>query len=340
VVDDVVTNLDVARGMLKPYKIQVDCVTSGPEAIRRIREEKIRYSAIFMDHMMPGMDGIETARIIRKEIGSDYAKNVPIIALTANALLGNDALFLENGFQAFLSKPIDILRLDNILNHWVRDKKKEKERLQAQTLELREPDPGAEEGGLLKGLRIPELDTAGGLTRFNKNEESYLAVLRSYSIHTPAFIEKIKAAAPDSLADYRIAVHAIKGSSRSIGAEALGSQAEALEKAAAAQDWAFIESGNPRFIADAEKLVAGIAGFIAKTPDAAESEKPEQEAPDSQALAAVLKAAEDYDIDALRAAINVLDAFRYRTDPDLAGWLRERAGKSDFEAIRRRLAGG
>jgi CheY-like chemotaxis protein len=128
VVDDVSINLDVAAGMMLPYGMTVDCVTSGREAIRLVREEKVKYDAIFMDHMMPDLDGIETVKIIRNEIDSDYAKNVPIIALTANAIVGNEKMFLESGFQAFLTKPIDTVKLDAQLNRWVRDKEKEASR--------------------------------------------------------------------------------------------------------------------------------------------------------------------------------------------------------------------
>ncbi|MDR3120487.1 MAG: response regulator, partial [Clostridiales bacterium] len=125
IVDDVQTNLDVARGMMKPYGMQIDCVMSGPCAIEAIRSEEVRYNAIFMDHMMPGMDGIEAVRIIREEIGTDYAKNIPVIALTANAILGNEEMFLSRGFQAFISKPIDIGQLDSVIRQWVRDKSTE-----------------------------------------------------------------------------------------------------------------------------------------------------------------------------------------------------------------------
>jgi CheY-like chemotaxis protein len=105
----------------------VDCVNSGPQAIKLIKEEKIKYNAVFMDHMMPGMDGIEAVRIIRNEINTGYANNVPIIALTANAIVGNDKMFLEHGFQDFLTKPIDIMRLNEAINRWVRDKNYEQE---------------------------------------------------------------------------------------------------------------------------------------------------------------------------------------------------------------------
>jgi CheY-like chemotaxis protein len=77
-----------------------------------------RYNMILMDHMMPEMDGIEAVRIIRNGIDSDYARTIPIVALTANVLAGNEEMFLEHGFNGFISKPIDIVRLDGILKKW------------------------------------------------------------------------------------------------------------------------------------------------------------------------------------------------------------------------------
>ncbi|MDR0731551.1 MAG: response regulator [Treponema sp.] len=118
VVDDVDINLEVARGLMEPYGLTVDCVLSGREAIERIRRGEPRYNMVLMDHMMPEMDGIETVRIIRSEIGGEYARTVPIVALTANALAGNEEMFLEHGFNGFISKPIDIMRLDEALKKW------------------------------------------------------------------------------------------------------------------------------------------------------------------------------------------------------------------------------
>jgi CheY-like chemotaxis protein len=119
VVDDVEINLDVARGLLEPYGLIVDTVLSGKEAIEKIRRGEPRYDLVLMDHMMPEMDGIEAVRIIRTMIDSDYARNVPIVALTANALAGNEGIFLDNGFTGYLPKPIDIRLLDEILKKWV-----------------------------------------------------------------------------------------------------------------------------------------------------------------------------------------------------------------------------
>ena len=116
VVDDVEINLFVAREMLLTYNAIVDCVESGMEAIDLITNGDTQYDIIFMDHMMPVMDGIETTRIIHEEIDSEYARNIPIVALTANALVGNEEMFLNCGFCAFLSKPIESQKLTETLD--------------------------------------------------------------------------------------------------------------------------------------------------------------------------------------------------------------------------------
>ena len=124
VVDDMPNNLDVASALLGKYKMRVDCVSSGQEAIDRIIDGEPVYDAIFMDHMMPVMDGVEATMKIRA-IGTKYAMTIPIIALTANAIAGNEQMFLSNDFQAFLAKPINVLSLDSIVQRWVRDKSRE-----------------------------------------------------------------------------------------------------------------------------------------------------------------------------------------------------------------------
>ena len=118
VVDDMQVNLDVAAALLGKYKMQVDCVLNGEEAIERIYSGQKFYNAIFMDYMMPGMDGIETATSIR-HLGTEYAQKIPIIALTANAIAGTEDMFYVNGFQDFLSKPIDIMKLDTVVLKWI-----------------------------------------------------------------------------------------------------------------------------------------------------------------------------------------------------------------------------
>jgi len=116
VVDDVDINLYVVEGILASYEIAVETATSGPEAIEKIKNGEV-YDIVFMDHMMPGMDGVETTKIMR---GMGYSN--PIVALTANALKDTEKMFMENGFSGFVSKPIDIDRLNMYLTSFIRDK--------------------------------------------------------------------------------------------------------------------------------------------------------------------------------------------------------------------------
>jgi CheY-like chemotaxis protein len=116
VVDDVKINLYVAAGLMKLYQLQIETIMSGQEAIDKIKSGDV-YDVIFMDHMMPGMDGVEATKYLR-ELGYVH----PIIALTANAVAGQSEMFLENGFDDFISKPIDLHKLDAVLNRFVRDK--------------------------------------------------------------------------------------------------------------------------------------------------------------------------------------------------------------------------
>ena len=117
VVDDLETNIYVARGLMKPYGLRVDSAMSGNEAIEKIKAGEV-YDIVFMDHMMPNMDGMEATRLIR-EMGYGH----PIVALTANAIAGQAELFLANGFDEFIAKPIDVRQLDFVLNKLVRDRK-------------------------------------------------------------------------------------------------------------------------------------------------------------------------------------------------------------------------
>ena len=116
IVDDVETNIYVAKGLLSPYELSVDSASSGSEAIKKVEDGNI-YDIIFMDHMMPEMDGIEATKKIR-HLGYGHV----IIALTANALTGQADIFLNNGFDDFIPKPIDVRRLNAALNKYIRDK--------------------------------------------------------------------------------------------------------------------------------------------------------------------------------------------------------------------------
>jgi CheY-like chemotaxis protein/HPt (histidine-containing phosphotransfer) domain-containing protein len=114
VVDDIVTNLKVAAGLMLPYGVKVDICESGEESLDMVAKND--YDVIFMDHMMPGMDGLETTAAIRAMPGKN---NVPIVALTANAISGVKEMFLSKGLSDFISKPIDPLKLEEMLHKWI-----------------------------------------------------------------------------------------------------------------------------------------------------------------------------------------------------------------------------
>jgi len=116
VVDDVETNIYVADGLLSLYELNIDSAKSGFEVIEKVKAGNV-YDIIFMDHMMPLMDGVETTKLLRE---MNY--NSPIVALTADAVAGQSEMFINNGFDDFISKPIDIRQMDRVLNKFILDK--------------------------------------------------------------------------------------------------------------------------------------------------------------------------------------------------------------------------
>ena len=329
VVDDNLTNLDVSKGLMKPYGMQVDCVTGGRQAIDAIRSEAVRYDAIFMDHMMPDIDGIEATRIIREEIGTEYAKNIPVIALTANAIAGNEAMFLSKGFQAFISKPIEIERLDEIIRRWVRDKEKEKEfskYVNAKAEDSRK---------IFENVKIPRLNIPEGIKRFGGDEETYLDTLRSYADNTGPLLEQIKDVSKDTLADYAIIVHGIKGSSRGICAEAAGALAAKLESAAKTGDYTFVDENNATLIKLVGDLIGGIKTLIVTIK--AENPKPRKDKPDAELLKKLLAACERYNANETDDVIAQLDSYDYETGGGLIAELKKSADESDYAGLKKIL---
>jgi len=326
VVDDFQTNLDVASGMMKKYKIQVDCVTSGQAAISRIDSGAPVYDAVFMDHMMPEMDGIEATRRIRA-LGSEYAKTVPIISLTANAIAGNEKMFLECGFQAFLSKPIDMLKLDAVLKKWVRDKSRE--------IHVAPVTPASEVDVDARTIKIPGIDVKKALSLYGDNMELYLTILRSYVANTPAVIESLYHVTQENLSAYDIKVHGLKGSSGSIGAEDVREKAARMEAAAKAGDMSAILEGNEALLIEAQKLVSDVKAWL----DAIETkgEKPSLPAPDPALLGKLRQCCEEYDMNGADEVLEQLERACYDKDNDLIAWLREKIDTSNFAEATERL---
>ena len=339
IVDDNQTNLDVARGLMKPYGMRIDCVDSGQKAIDAIAGEADKYDAVFMDQMMPGMDGIEATQHIRK-LTTSYAKNIPIIALTANAVVGNEEMFLSKGFQAFLSKPIDIERLDAVIRQWVRNHEKEKLQVDVETQEKSykgNPESSHKEVlSLLSGKEITGLNIENGVKRFRGDEEVYISVLHSYALNTRSLLDSIDPVPENKLKSYEIMVHSIKGSSYGICADAVGRLAGDLERAAKEFELDYIKKHNSPFVAVARKLVNDIDDMLKALN--LDSLKPVKDKPDVASLLNLISACIDYDMDGVDAAMEDITHYQYENDGGLVNWLKDNVNMMNFDEIVERLS--
>ena len=322
-VDDNPTNLDVAKGLMSLYGMKIDCVTSGQQAVDAIISENVRYNAIFMDHMMPEMDGIEATRIIREEIGTQYAREIPIIALTANAIVGNEQMFLSRGFQAFISKPIDLNRLDAALKHWVRDKDAEA-LLTDQVIHM---DINRINERRIYDEIIPGLELNNGIAHYGYDEDTFFSILQSYARNTSPLLEHVLNVDFSNLSDYSVIVHGIKGSSRGIFAFSVGDQAEALENAADSGNHEFILANNHTFYTAVSQLVSDIEYALTKL---ITKEKQQKEAPDKDLLQQLKQACENYDIDLIDETMSELENYEYTTDNDLITTIRRKIDQGKY----------
>ena len=347
VVDDVLTNLTVGKAMLERYGMTVECVSSGQEAIDLVRSGKTRYNAIFMDHMMPGMDGIEALRRIRT-IDSPYARSVPVIILTANVIAGNEKMFLDHGFQAFLSKPIDPAQLDAVINRWIKDarqeirpgspKRRRSDMVPSCPSAGAEPAPAADDA--VHADAVAGLDMREAVARFG-DTTVFFEVLRSYAASMPELLERMRRPTEEKLAEFTITAHGIKGTSYSVGANALGDMAKELEQAAADRDWPKVQEALPAFLEAAEELLRGIVVLLRERmgASAAADDKPLKSAPDPGELAALYQASLSCAHSTLEQRLQALERYRYQTDGELVAWLRERVDSLDYDQISERLAG-
>ncbi|MDR2768506.1 MAG: response regulator, partial [Treponema sp.] len=347
IVDDVETNLDVVRGLILPYGLDIDCASGGREAIEKIRvlgneakkkkHKKKKYDVIFMDHMMPEMDGIEAVRIIRNEIGSEYARNVPVIALTANALKGNEEMFLAHGFSGYISKPVDIFQLDAALNTWVRNKQSRETLEQAELQRAAGAENrGTVSPGIFDGLAVRGINLAAGRERYT-SDDVFLEIIRSYCIHTPALLERARRFSGEKLDQYTITIHGLKGSSYSICANEAGDYAAALEMAARAGDVETLKAKNGGFIKTVEILLSGLNELLTKN-EKGVTRKQRAAAPDHTLLARLLEACKQYKpIAEAERPMTELEKYEYDSGGELVFWLREQLENLDYDAIRDRL---
>jgi len=253
VVDDIDTNLIVAKGLMQPYNMKIDLCSCGAEAVEAIKS--VRYDIVFMDHMMPEMDGMEVTALIRK-MPDPYYKQVPIIALTANAVTGTKEMFMENGFNDFLSKPIDITKLNTILNKWI-----PKEKQHEFTGEFSPPSTGEAD------INIAGIDVGKGIVMTGGTIDGYIKILSAYLSDGNNVLEKIKVCLDDGRFDlFTTHVHALKSASASIGADAISASAETLEMAGLRGDTGFIHANADSFSRNFEALLENIKKALSSLP--------------------------------------------------------------------------
>jgi HPt (histidine-containing phosphotransfer) domain-containing protein len=298
-----------------------------------------------MDHMMPGMDGVEALRRIRA-IDSPYARSVPIVILTANVVAGHEKMFLEQGFQAFLSKPIDPSKLHAVIKKWIKDRRQkirqDSPRRRKEDVLLPHPSAGLEETtapAAGSARAVEGLDMQEAVSRFG-SEAIFLDVLRSYAANTPELLEQMRRLTKKDMATCVVVAHGIKGSSYGVGAVALGDMAKEMEHAAMSKDWRKVLKGLPSFLEAAEELLRGIAALLHERMPAAvaEENKPLRPAPDAGELAALCKACLDCSHSAMEEHLHNLEQYRYQSGGEHVTWQRARVDAIDSALISERLA--
>ena len=325
VVDDMQSNLDVAKLLLTPYQLKVDSAGSGFEAIELIKSRRV-YDLIFMDHMMPKMDGLEALKILRS-----LGCNEPIIAISASDETGQGEMFLEKGFDGFISRPINISQLDDFLNMYIRDKTNNKKAEFPPNLE-----PGFIKGGENSGIKITGLDTETGLALYGGDEAAYFSVLRSYVPNAEKVIEKLRHVSEESLGDYAIKVHGLKGISAGIGAEELRELAYKLEIKAKAGDLEGVLFLNEGLIKEAENIVQALKSWI--NGEDKKNPKPLLPCPDLNTLNRLREGCASYDMNEIDEAMDLLESANYQKDAALVSWLRERIDDLEFDLAVSRLS--
>ncbi len=248
-VDDNVINLELVRRSLKDTKVIIDTAANGMEALELI--EKNRYDIIFLDHMMPVMDGMETLKTIKS---NELCPGIPIIVVTANAVSGEREAYLEAGFDYYVSKPFTSSILCEVLRKFL-----PKELIEEKTAESKtETGPAKEEkssGGILDKLSF--LNTETGMAYCCSDEDFYTQIVTTYAEEDKS--ESILNAYREKDSEsYRIAVHALKGTSRTIGADYISEEARKLEFAAREGNFDYIRENTERFLSEYGELMGRI----------------------------------------------------------------------------------
>lgn len=301
VVDDNIINLKVAAGLMRPYGVQIFTAESGESAISILRSKDI--NLVFMDHMMPGMDGVEAMHKIRS-INDDYYKQIPIIALTANAVNGTREVLLSEGFDDFMTKPIELSALDRILATYIPEELME---IPIEKEQAYIPKPV----DAVKPIMSALLDTTEGLLYTGDDFETYRDILSLFvkeSDKKRSFLTRL--CELGDWKNYTIAVHALKSAAKNIGADSLSELAKELEFAGKSGNYTFIKEKNSVLT----ELISSVSEEAEKylrnnSADTAESKKLMPEI-DKEKLAkhaaGIIRACGNFDGDEIEKNLNIL----------------------------------
>lgn len=282
-VDDEPMNLIVAKNILKRYGMTVTTANSGTEAVELCKKHS--FDIIFMDHMMPGMDGIETMKLIRANNARAHI-DTPIVALTANAVSTARETFISVGFDGFVSKPIELVELERVLRRVLPKSAQQSPPAQPVQTEPAPPAaaPAETEVPVLGQLRACGLNTGEALKYCADDEDFYMTLLVQFVSETAEKDEKMHAFLADGdLKNYEIVVHALKNALKLIGSDDLSERARELEFAAKDQDAAFIGEHHEALMQACRSLSDKLQAICGS------GAAPEPEQPDSGGESGVLE---------------------------------------------------
>ena len=296
IVDDNAVNITIAEGLLHPLQAQLDSATSGKEAISKLQSEP--YDLVLMDHMMPEMDGIETTRVIRETIPS--AKDVPILAVTANAMEGAKEMFLKEGMNDFVAKPIDVREIVAKVKQWLPESKIQ----EGAAVDLSEAN-GEEAAVSFDGLDSESaLEAIGSPAVYRKIVNEY------YKVGDSEYNNIRRAYEEEDWPTYTIKVHALKSGSRQIGGYELGDMAERLEHAGNEQNVELIHEKTEELLGAYRELLDKLAPYFEEDED--DTDKPEISGEElTELLRNLSQACEDLDMDTMEEIEGKLKSFSY-----------------------------
>ncbi len=316
VVDDNRINRKVANLFLRSYRLDIDEAESGPEAIALVRGKC--YDIIFMDHMMPKMDGIEAVQIIRRDCGENGRLPV-IVALTANAMEGVKESFLANGFQDFLTKPLEKERLHEALQRWIPEDKK--------TTEDVPPDnPQTDENRhvVFRDILIEGIDTDELVERYSGSVEEYMELLQLYCLDGKRKLVLLRSLWESrDYKTYGIEVHGLKSASANVGAMKISKIAREQERAVDREDFTFVDSHMMQLLDEYEKQIAYIRAFLNQS-QAQENVEEKREIPKEELVSQIGEALECLEnFRSKECARKVEDLLRFKLWDDVEIKLRE-----------------